>query len=463
MVVDGVEINCSRMRDDQVVQKVIYANPPMTCDDISDCPGGSFCRPGPNNIGTCDLQCDPNNKCQNGSYCSCDGVCIPLNGTVPPGGVPSPSACPRNTTLLQDPNTKKRACEFDDGCPFGSHCDKGTGRCDWTCLGDSTCTAGTHCSCGGVCVADTAISHPPTSEPRLAVAPLSFLLPKKTPVPLNPDWGSSSERSMDVDVSVPFLNRNAMGMLEDGPQPTVFATPDPNLRVKCETLAADGTVIGTPTFSAAGEPCKFEGTVWHYKQLATGESFRARNRVTVTPVTPQAQPPATQPSPASAWSVRLSGEGLADAPVSVTLRYATSALPADTSMDPWTEVSTSDILGESATVDYKGTFKLTSADGNLTLPVQVEARLTYFGLNVHDSFRLLTPNGLLELGVSEPSDRGAPAPVQRWVDRGGRDARAAGAAPVQQRPAPELQHRPDAGDGVLVPLGRRELPLDPHL
>jgi hypothetical protein len=421
-VVDGVEVMCPRTgpgyvdgRDPDVVQKVIYTNPPPTCSTLEDCPGGSYCRAETNNIGVCDLKCDPTNKCTSGSYCSCNGVCISTNGPPPPTSA-TPTACPRDMGLLLDPATKQRACEFDDFCPYGSHCDKGSGKCDWTCSQNSDCTAmGETCDCRGVCVMTPGRPRPPSNEPRLAVTPTDFVFPHKAPVPLVPDWGSGNERTIDVDLRVPFLTKDSAG-LDQGPQSTVIVTPDQNLKVKCQALAADGGMIGPPAaYSDPGKPCKFE--TWNYKKVGATDVIRARNRVTVSPVTPQPVPPETQAKAAASWTVRISGQDVHGAPILVNFRHALSGPVLDASTADWAETSTIDILGESTEVSFKGTLTLGTPAQTLFLPIAVEARVNYLGLIVRDPLRMISPNGLLKLGNYLVGDSNAPAPVQRWVDR----------------------------------------------
>ena len=126
----GMGPTCTRAAHDQLLSSLN-----QSCTLSSQCPSGAFCDVDVG--GFCNFQCESSNDCPSNQVCNCFGQCV---GDLPADGGATPDpACPRNPDLLQSlnagtvgsPDAGLRSCQFDDVCPFGSHCDTQKGRCGY--------------------------------------------------------------------------------------------------------------------------------------------------------------------------------------------------------------------------------------------------------------------------------------------------------------------------------------------
>jgi hypothetical protein len=406
-IVDGFEINCPRTRSPDLRTKIVFG-PNISCTSSNpECPAGSFCSPAPASV--CTLECDPDNRCPDGKYCSCDGVCSSNGDNSQDGGAPLNTACPLDAALLQSSATLTRTCHWDDECPYGSRCDRATGACKWDCLNDvKACGAGSVCNCLGQCQpasgADADISKPSTYSPRLTVQPVGGTLIPAYSDPATP-WGTDASgvghvRKLIIELSAAQLTKAANGT-EYGPSPEITIKPDKNLQVKCGE--------GSTAFRAAGEACVFAS--WTYTGDVTpsgAKVIHASNTVTVRPISNTAE---TAPT---LWDVRVSGVDVDGAPMTITYRY-----PGETSRNSSTSASDAERTVDHArygrSSPYVGTAIVTTPLGH-TLSVPVKAHIISNMLVLYDPSRLLAPNGVLPLSIVDAET--PPVPLEayvRWV------------------------------------------------
>lgn len=157
---------------DDVVQLCVPPHPPVPCDSVSDCPAGDACTggycqpPGPECKN--DNQCPGQDVCQDG-YCMppqpsctsnlhcasgvCDGgYCVPPHDPI---NCDADSDCPSGDTCAGGFCTND-SCNDDSDCPSGTVCDDTVQLCvpphpPVPCELDADCPAGDACE-GGFCV-----------------------------------------------------------------------------------------------------------------------------------------------------------------------------------------------------------------------------------------------------------------------------------------------------------------------
>jgi hypothetical protein len=144
------------------------------CAATSECPDGSYC----DKTGACSWECYSDSDCGVGIGCSCEGLCeVAVTQSAP---VDSGVDCERDETTLLGLDEAPRACDYDDECPAGSHCDAATGVCSWTCLAGELATAGcapgVACDCKGRCDSDAELPFM-RPLPELSASPTSIPVP----------------------------------------------------------------------------------------------------------------------------------------------------------------------------------------------------------------------------------------------------------------------------------------------
>ncbi|MBJ6760056.1 hypothetical protein JGU66_04720 [Myxococcaceae bacterium JPH2] len=212
----------------------------------------------------------------------------------------------RSNTLLEELKQPghERACLLDEDCPWGSHCDRAKGACDWTCLEagppGTECAGGAVCDCSGRCPGSTPVGVS-TVLPRLSASPayLQFQPPTSGGV-----WQAQplqvTVRSVSLDGgTLPSTAQNAVVSIEAGQDMEVACgAPDQGAPFASEcTLGAftfsqrNGEYLGTQpiwTRPRTGVAASLgDGGVPDWEVVVTSESASNR-RVRVVASVPEA-------------------------------------------------------------------------------------------------------------------------------------------------------------------------------
>ncbi len=265
---------------------------PQSCSTTASCPGGSFCDP---DLSVCDWECYTDSDCASQGTCSCKGLCIDEDAPLPPSHAASDPACPRDEDVLAALNTEPRSCVHDEHCPFGSHCDRGTGLCAFECLGtdhlESGCAPDKVCDCQGVCANEGEAPLRTTgARPTLVLSDkvLTFSTPPAAPMVVELSLTIAQDSGIDPDAE-----RNLTLL-----PPEAFS------------LSSDSTSGGP------GEAI----TVDNWAFQAEGDFWVAKQEVQIRvagPLTPSESP----------WALQVSGDGLADGRQSVVLALESTKAP----------------------------------------------------------------------------------------------------------------------------------------
>lgn len=326
--------------------------------------------------------------------CSDPGGLCPALGDAPDGGVAE--TCPRSASLLASLAQARRQCSFDDECPYGAHCSTAVGVCKFDCLDSAQCQPGQICNCLGRCEAPKAATR---RSATLTLSPTANLVPRPAAVNGTPDWtgGSSAGKPYRI-VQVGLTASGSEPVREGDPAlfPSVLSlTPDSNLQVDCQVLAADGVqVLRSTGLQPAGQPCSFTSSDWTYSDSGVaGQPRRAINQVVVKPV-------ATSEAVQS-WTIRAGAEGISGSPAVAFFRYQTAT--ADVVSTAWQTLNGAD-LSQAAGL-YSGYAELTTTAG-VRIPVPVYGRVTGNRIYLVDPTRVLSVDGLFST-----------AKHVMWVDR----------------------------------------------
>lgn len=322
---------------------------PQACATSESCPTGSHCS----ETGSCDWQCIADTDCGSGFTCSCDGQCTSGGETGADAGVTVDPLCPRDRNLLQT-NTLTRACNLDEDCPFGSHCDGGTGRCSYQCLAtndpdeDFDCEGATVCDCLGRCV-------PPEGAPVEVTANL-------IQISLNTDL---------IEVPGPNFGNSPTTDPPRTFQITLRSDHNPMVSPAILLRAPSGLLLLADSATWTADPLY---STWNF--LPEGNSYVARKTISVrSGVAPEVVPDAA----GAPWAIQITGDGVTGVPESVLVNIASAGATPGAGI-------------------YEGyvTARIGIAEGVARIPVTAWATPQF--ILFFDPYRALSPDGVF--GIS---------------------------------------------------------------
>jgi hypothetical protein len=288
----------------------------------------------------------------------------------------------------------KRACLFDDQCPYGAFCDQLTASCSPGCSKEgASCPSGETCDCYGRCKAAGALPvRPKTRLPHLSVDPPGLTIAGEA----DANW----QRTVEI-----ALETSDDDLLTGSGDVRTFKAPV-TIKAGSRLLIACDASATTPSFVSECTLKNGLNDAWSFRKA--GRTWYSRQTIRVK------QSTSSTTSDSQDWAVRL-GSPLAS-PSDVIL--AVSLNPTQLAAPTWVEspMFSQRILYEGNVTIRSPASKAHLLSGYLPSPLQVpvlaaiapDCSMGGACLTIHDPTRLLSPQETLVLPLTTSTN-------VRWI------------------------------------------------